>query len=68
MTSTTGWNVSKELHWQKDSAHWRGKVLTGKFRHWCDEWDGLPIDETCPEWSCGCFPTVSYTRASDPAP
>jgi hypothetical protein len=32
----------------------RGKVLTGKYRHYCMEWDLLPIDETCPEWPCGC--------------
>jgi hypothetical protein len=34
--------------------YWRGVVLTGKYAHWCDEWDGLPIDETCEEWPCGC--------------
>jgi hypothetical protein len=42
--------------WIKDSLHWRGKVLTGKFWHWCDEWDGLPTDETCSEFlCCNCF-------------
>ena len=30
------------------------RVLTGKYRHWCDDWDGLPIDETTPEWPCVC--------------
>lgn len=30
--------------------------LTGKFRHWCPEWDDLPIDETMPEFeACVCF-------------
>ena len=30
--------------------------LTGKYKHWCPEWDYLPIDETCPEYSsCSCF-------------
>ena len=37
-----------------DSRRWRGRVLTGKYAHWCPEWDDLPMDETCPEWDCGC--------------
>lgn len=41
--------------WERDCMKWRGKVLTGEFCHWCCEWDDLPIDETCPEWHCGCF-------------
>ena len=41
--------------WRKDCLHWRGKVLTGAKSHWCDEWDGLPVDETTPEWPCGCW-------------
>lgn len=31
--------------------------LTGKFRHWCPDWDGMPIDETMDEFdccTCGC--------------
>lgn len=40
--------------WIDDSMKWRGVVLTGKYAHWCAEWDDLPIDETCPEWPCGC--------------
>jgi len=28
----------------------RGELLIGKYGHWCNEWDGLPIDETCMEW------------------
>jgi hypothetical protein len=51
----TGWSPQAEAHWVTDCQHWRRKVLTGKFRHWCWEWDGLPVDETCPEWPCGCF-------------
>jgi hypothetical protein len=41
--------------WIEDCMRWRGKVLTGKFAHWCDDWDGLPIDETSLEWPCACF-------------
>ena len=50
----TGWNVAQERNWRRDCLHWRGRVLTGKYRHWCDDWDGLPIDETTPEWPCVC--------------
>lgn len=38
----------------EDCLIWRGRVLTGSYAHWCPEWDDLPIDETCPEWPCGC--------------
>jgi hypothetical protein len=40
--------------WIEDSLRWRGKVLTGEYGHWCEDWDYLPIDETCPEWPCPC--------------
>jgi hypothetical protein len=35
-----------------DCYLWRGKILTGKYAHYCYEWDGLPVDETTPEWGC----------------
>lgn len=41
--------------WIKDCQHWRRRTLTGRYAHWCFEWDGLPVDETTPEWPCGCF-------------
>lgn len=35
---------------------WRGHVLTGDWGHWCNDWDGLPIDETTDEISaCECL-------------
>ena len=40
--------------WIADSTKWRGRVLTGHCAHWCFAWDGLPIDETTPEWPCEC--------------
>lgn len=40
--------------WQRDCLRWRGKVLTGRYAHWCQDWDGLPVDETTPEWPCVC--------------
>jgi hypothetical protein len=44
--------------WIKDSTHWRGRVLTGRYRHWCIEWDFLPVDETSREWPCRCAPRL----------
>jgi hypothetical protein len=30
--------------------------LKGKYKHYCQDWDFLAIDETCPEFqSCLCF-------------
>ena len=41
--------------WDMDCLHWRGRVLIGRYAHYCLEWDGLPIDETClDEWPCAC--------------
>lgn len=37
---------------KRDSMKWRGVVLTGEFAHWCYDWDGLPVDETCDEFTC----------------
>lgn len=42
------------MHWVHDCDRWRGLVLTGRYAHWCPQWDGLPMDETCPEWPCQC--------------
>jgi hypothetical protein len=44
--------MSKEF--EEECIKFYGKVLTGKFAHWCYEWDGLPIDETCEEFKCCC--------------
>ncbi len=53
------WHVRKPLSyfWVRDCFLWRGRMLTGRYAHWCYEWDGLPVDETCGgEWSCcHCF-------------
>ena len=57
--------VGKEQHcldtaeWKEDCMKWRGKVLTGKESHWCYGWDGLPVDETTPEWPCECAAPVT---------
>lgn len=46
----------KELtEFEKDCILWRGKILTGKEAHYCYDWDFLPVDETCDEYSsCTC--------------
>ena len=38
-----------------DCMHWRGRVLTGVFAHWCADYDELPVDEATPEWPCTCY-------------
>lgn len=40
--------------WELDCMYWMGQVLTGDYAHWCPDWDDLPIDETCLEFSCCC--------------
>jgi hypothetical protein len=43
-------------NWARDCQHWRGLVLVGSCAHWCNDWDGLPVDETSDEWSsCTCL-------------
>lgn len=51
-TATFGFRPVDE--WEQDCFQWRGMVLTGRYAHWCMEWDDLPVDETCPEWPCNC--------------
>jgi hypothetical protein len=46
--------MDTQRDWIADCMKWRGKVLTGRFAHWCFDWDGLPIDETSREWPCPC--------------
>jgi uncharacterized protein (DUF4415 family) len=43
----------------------RGRPLTGRYAHYCRDWDLLTIDETCPEWPCGCG-IEEYVDASGP--
>ena len=41
--------------WAGECLAWRGRILTGEKRHWCPDWDYLPIDETCDEFeACTC--------------
>lgn len=41
-----------EEEWAELSTRYHGRVLKGEYRHFCNDWDGLPIDETCPEFEC----------------
>jgi hypothetical protein len=50
--------------WVSDCMKWRRRVLTGKYTHWCFDWDELPIDETCPEWPCECAQELIQEVAS----
>lgn len=36
--------------WEEDCMKWHGEVLRGQHAHWCVDWDGLPLDETCAEY------------------
>ena len=33
--------------WDKDCQFFHKRILTGEKRHYCPEWDYMPIDETC---------------------
>lgn len=46
--------------WKADCMKWRGRVLAGKYAHWCPDWDFLPVDETTPNEfdCCTCFPVA----------
>lgn len=50
--------VSEAL-WEAYSLEAYGRVLTGKFKHWCTDIDkgnsDEPFDETCDGWPCDCF-------------
>ena len=40
---------------EEDCLHFHGKTLTGKYKHYCPDFDFLPIDETCWEFKfCLC--------------
>lgn len=45
---------AQQAMWEAECMKWRGRVLTGEHAHYCFAWDGLPVDETTPEWPCTC--------------
>lgn len=51
-------------HWEEDCYRWRGQVLHAPYGHWCNEWDGLPTDMLCAEFSCcTCYKGVFFRLA-----
>ena len=40
------------LDWESECLAFYGRVLTGRHKHWCPDWDFLPVDETCREFEC----------------
>lgn len=42
------WDAS----WEIVCMRYRGRVLRGKLAHYCDDWDGLPIEVGDEEMSC----------------
>jgi len=52
-------NAKSNSDWPADCDKWRGQLLTGRYSHWCYDWDGLPMDETCIEFnSCECYDSI----------
>lgn len=49
--------------WIAGSKQERGHVLRGDYGHWCAEWDGLTVDESCDEFHGG--PEVLAQRISE---
>ena len=42
-----------DIHKQLEQEY---NSLKGKYKHYCNDWDYLPIDETCHEFiACTCF-------------
>lgn len=39
-------NKEPSQDWIDDCNHFHGILLTGKYSHWCPDFDYLPIDET----------------------
>ena len=58
MYSTTVYGetiVDLSEDWIEDCNHHHGRLLTGKFAHWCPDFDYLAIDETVDEFQyCQC--------------
>jgi hypothetical protein len=54
--------------WIADCMEFRGCVLTGRYAHWCNDYDGLPVDETTYEWPCICAKDLIAERGKDDTP
>ena len=52
--------AAAKAEWEADCMRWRGRTLTGRYPHWCWDWDGLPVDDTTPEWPCACYRALPW--------
>lgn len=52
--------------WEEDCLKERGEVLKGEYGHWCNDFDGLTVDETTDEWTHGCTDFEDVERAECP--
>lgn len=45
------WILQHYHRWvfRRESKKERGVALTGRLTHYCWDWDGMTMDETCPE-------------------
>jgi len=51
---------------EQDCTHFHGEILSGKFQHYCHEFDMLPIDDTCFEFMyCNCFEGEEFKQARE---
>lgn len=41
--------VGQTEEFKRDSLRERGRILSGRFAHYCYDWDFLTVDETCVE-------------------
>lgn len=49
-------DVKMHIDWIEDCLREWDTILEGEHRHWCPDWDMLPIDETRREYEvCTCF-------------
>ena len=56
MTDNVDIIYDPHAEWESECVKWRGRVLVGEKRHYCFDWDGLPVDETTEEFDCcHCF-------------
>lgn len=53
--SVANWDDTHE-DWPSECRRWYGRELTGRYAHYCEEWDYMPLDETCEEFlACRCY-------------
>lgn len=53
--------------WIAECMRYWGRTLTGRYCHWCPDWDYLPIDNTCElEFECCTCPKDEANDASRP--